>query len=160
MKTTKRIFKIGQAEVNAFLDKYENPIKITTQSIRDLKRVFEKTLEAAAKVKAISFKLEEKIKKEQNVDILNALKEEKEKNEKYVVKIETNVKKLQSQINKWESTLVRLKAKYETAQAMLSVNKELAKIDSSGIIATLERMEEKTLELEALGQSYADMVKE
>ena len=33
-----RLFKVGQAEAHAMVDKLEDPIKITEQGIRDLKK--------------------------------------------------------------------------------------------------------------------------
>ncbi len=52
----KRIFRLGQAEVNAGIDKLENPIKMTEQGIRDLKKDLNKSVEALASVKAMSIR--------------------------------------------------------------------------------------------------------
>jgi len=52
----KRIFSIGQAEVNSGIDKLENPIKMTEQGIRDLKKDLNKSVEALASVKAMSIR--------------------------------------------------------------------------------------------------------
>jgi phage shock protein A len=53
MNFFKRIFKLGEAEANAAIDKLEDPIKMTEQGIRDLKKDLEKSLKAMAEVKAL-----------------------------------------------------------------------------------------------------------
>ena len=53
MNFFKRIFKLGEAEANSAIDKLEDPIKMTEQGIRDLKRDLEKSLKAMAEVKAL-----------------------------------------------------------------------------------------------------------
>ena len=40
----KRLFKIGEAEANAVIDKMEDPIKLTEQGIRDMKGDLQKSL--------------------------------------------------------------------------------------------------------------------
>ena len=52
-----RLFKTGQAEVHALADKLENPIKMSEQAIRDLKRDLQESLKALAEVKAIAIRL-------------------------------------------------------------------------------------------------------
>lgn len=56
MNIIKRIFKIGQAETHAALDKIEDPVKMTEQGIRDLKQDLRKAIEALAQVKAMEIK--------------------------------------------------------------------------------------------------------
>ncbi|PCE64251.1 PspA/IM30 family protein [Sediminicola luteus] len=56
MNFFKRLFKIGQAEAHASIDKLEDPIKMTEQGIRDLKEDLEKGLESLAKVKALAIR--------------------------------------------------------------------------------------------------------
>lgn len=51
-----RIFKIGQSETHAALDKLENPIRLTEQGIRDLKEDLDKALHALAEVKAMAIR--------------------------------------------------------------------------------------------------------
>ena len=47
-----RFFKIGQAEVHHVLDKLEDPVKLTEQGIRDLKKNLSEATSALAEVKA------------------------------------------------------------------------------------------------------------
>ena len=51
-----RIFKIGQAETNSALDKIEDPIKMTEQGIKDLKKDLDKSLQAMAEIKALEIR--------------------------------------------------------------------------------------------------------
>jgi len=48
-----RMFKMGQAEAHSALDKLEDPIKLTEQGIRDLKKDLDESLKALAEVKAM-----------------------------------------------------------------------------------------------------------
>lgn len=56
MSVFKRLFKIGQAEAHNIVDKLEDPIKLTEQGIRDLKKDLDESLKAFAEVKAMSIK--------------------------------------------------------------------------------------------------------
>ena len=52
-----RLFKFGQSEAHAALDKFEDPIKMTEQGIRDLKRDLQASMGSLAEVKAIAIRL-------------------------------------------------------------------------------------------------------
>lgn len=52
-----RLFKIGQAEAHAVVDKLEDPIKLTEQGIRDLKKDLTTAMESLAEVKALALRL-------------------------------------------------------------------------------------------------------
>ena len=52
----KRLFTIGKAETNAAIDKLEDPIKMTEQGIKDLKKDLDNSLQALAEVKAIAIR--------------------------------------------------------------------------------------------------------
>ena len=51
-----RLFKIGQAEANDLVDRLEDPIKLTEQGIKDLKKDLDKSLQAFAEVKALAIR--------------------------------------------------------------------------------------------------------
>lgn len=53
-----RLFKTGQAEAHALMDKMEDPIKLSEQAIRDLKKDLHESTKALAEVKAIAIRLE------------------------------------------------------------------------------------------------------
>lgn len=56
MNVFKRLFKVGEAEAHSALDKLENPIKMTEQGIRDLKKDLDSSLKALAEVKAMAIR--------------------------------------------------------------------------------------------------------
>ncbi len=53
----RRLFKIGEAQAHAAIDKLEDPIKLTEQGIRDLKRDLEEAMRALAEVKAAAIRM-------------------------------------------------------------------------------------------------------
>lgn len=56
MNFLKRLFTIGKAEAHSAIDKLEDPIKLTEQGIRDLKKDLDKALQALAEIKALSIR--------------------------------------------------------------------------------------------------------
>ena len=56
-----RLFKIGQAEAHNIVDKLEDPIKLTEQGIRDLKKNLDQSLQAFAEVKALAIRSKREI---------------------------------------------------------------------------------------------------
>ncbi|QCK16849.1 PspA/IM30 family protein [Mangrovivirga cuniculi] len=56
MNIFRRLFKIGQSEAHAAVDKLEDPIKLTEQGIRDMKEDLDKSLKSLAEVKAMAIK--------------------------------------------------------------------------------------------------------
>ncbi len=51
-----RLFKTGEAEAHALVDKFEDPIKMSEQAIRDLRKVLQESLKALAEVKALAIR--------------------------------------------------------------------------------------------------------
>ena len=62
MGVFKRLFKVGQAEAHSAIDKMENPIKMTEQGIRDLKKDLDESLKAMAEVKAMAIRAKNEVK--------------------------------------------------------------------------------------------------
>ena len=56
-----RLFKIGQAEAHNLVDKLEDPIRLTEQGIRDLKKNLDESLQAFAEVKALAIRSKREI---------------------------------------------------------------------------------------------------
>lgn len=56
MNLFSRLFKMGQAEAHSIADKLEDPIKLTEQGIRDLKKDLDESLKAFAEVKAMAIR--------------------------------------------------------------------------------------------------------
>lgn len=53
-----RIFRIGQAEIHAAVDKMEDPVKMTEQGLRELRIDLTEATESYAKVKALAIRTE------------------------------------------------------------------------------------------------------
>lgn len=49
-----RIFKFMQSEAHALVSKFENPVKLIEQGIRDLKKDFDESMKSVAQIKAIA----------------------------------------------------------------------------------------------------------
>jgi phage shock protein A len=58
MSIFKRLFRIGQAEIHAAVDKMEDPVKMTEQGLRELRIDLTEATEAYAKVKALAIRAE------------------------------------------------------------------------------------------------------
>jgi len=56
MNIFKRLFRIGQAEIHAAIDKMEDPVKMTEQGLRELRVDIAKATEAYAQVKAVAIR--------------------------------------------------------------------------------------------------------
>jgi phage shock protein A len=58
MNIFKRIFRIGQAEIHAAVDKMEDPVRMTEQGLRELRIDLMEATEAYAKIKALEIRTE------------------------------------------------------------------------------------------------------
>lgn len=56
MSILRRLFKIGQSEAHNVIDKFEDPIKMTEQGIRDLKNDLQQAMTSLAEVKGIAIR--------------------------------------------------------------------------------------------------------
>ncbi|MBL4716659.1 MAG: PspA/IM30 family protein [Bacteroidia bacterium] len=65
MSLFKRLFTLGKAEANSVVDKLEDPIKMTEQGIRDMKKDLENCLKALAEVKALAIRSRNEIREQQ-----------------------------------------------------------------------------------------------
>lgn len=66
MNVFKRLFKMGEAEAHSAIDKLENPIKLTEQGIRDLKKDLDASLKALAEVKAMAIRSKNELQTSKN----------------------------------------------------------------------------------------------
>lgn len=57
MSIFSRIFKVAQAETHSVVDKLEDPIKMTEQGIRDLKKDLQAAMQSLAEVKASAIRM-------------------------------------------------------------------------------------------------------
>ena len=197
MSLFKRLFRVSQAEAHAIVDKFEDPIKMTEQGIRDLKKDLQDSMTSLAEVKAIAVRTRREAdnhkklavdyerkammllqkmqsgemdqadaerlatqalnKKEQSADDAVRLAQEAERHEQMAGQLQANVNKIKSGVNTYENDLVTLKARAKTAAATKKINQQIARVDSSGTIAMLEKMKSKVEEDEALALAYGEM---
>ncbi|MBF0694710.1 MAG: PspA/IM30 family protein [Flavobacterium sp.] len=97
------------------------------------------------------------IKKEEAIGHQNRAIADKEKFDQNVSQMETNVQIIKQNISKWENELKTLRSRVKVADATKTLNKQMAKIDSNGTIALLERMKEKVNQEEALAEAYGEI---
>lgn len=192
-----RLFKVGQSEAHSVIDKFENPIKMTEQGIRDLKKDLQETLRSLAEVKGVAIRLKRESeeskrlaadyerkamlllqkmqggeldaaqaerlasealsKKEEASQKVVRLTQDWERQDKMSAQLQQNVEKLKSTVSTYENDLITLRARAKTAAATKKINQQLAKVDSSGTIAMLEKMKNKVEEDEALAESYGEI---
>jgi len=197
MSLFKRLFRVSQAEAHAIVDKFEDPIKMTEQGIRDLKKDLQASMTSLAEVKAIAIRTRREAdnhkkltvdyerkammllqkmqsgemdqadaerlatqalnKKEQSAADAIRLAQEAERHEQMAGQLQANVNKIKSSVNTYENDLVTLKARARTAAATKKINQQIARVDSSGTIAMLEKMKGKVEEDEALALAYGEM---
>ena len=197
MSLFKRLFRVSQAEAHAIVDKFEDPIKMTEQGIRDLKKDLQASMTSLAEVKAIAVRTRREAdnhkkltvdyerkammllqkmqsgemdqadaerlatqalnKKEQSAADAMRLAQEAERHEQMAGQLQANVNKIKSGVNTYENDLVTLKARAKTATATKKINQQIARVDSSGTIAMLEKMKSKVEEDEALALAYGEM---
>jgi len=197
MSLFKRLFRVSQAEAHAIVDKFEDPIKMTEQGIRDFKKDLQASMTSLAEVKAIALRTRREAdnhkkltvdyerkammllqkmqsgemdqadaerlatqalnKKEQSAADAMRLAQEAERHEQMAGQLQANVNKIKSGVNTYENDLVTLKARAKTAAATKKINQQIARVDSSGTIAMLEKMKSKVEEDEALALAYGEM---
>ncbi len=197
MSLFKRLFRVSQAEAHAIVDKFEDPIKMTEQGIRDLKKDLQASMTSLAEVKAIAIRTRREAdnhkklavdyerkammllqkmqngemdqadaerlatqalnKKEESAADAIRLAQEAERHEQMAGQLQANVNKIKSGVNTYENDLVTLKARAKTAAATKKINQQIARVDSSGTIAMLEKMKNKVEEDEALALAYGEM---
>ncbi|MBL0744687.1 PspA/IM30 family protein [Chryseolinea lacunae] len=197
MNIFKRLFRIGQAEIHAAVDKMEDPIKMTEQGLRELRNDLSQATEAYAKVKALAIRTEnDQLQRQQEsrsyaekailimqkaqsgqVDLVKAedlAREALTLHKKYYLESEEigqqavalqqssremlrNTEILKENMEKWEKELRTLTARAKVSKATEQVNKQLAQVDSNGIIAMLERMKAKVDDQEALAKAYGEI---
>ncbi|MDB4444323.1 PspA/IM30 family protein [bacterium] len=197
MSLFQRLFRVSQAEAHAIVDKFEDPIKMTEQGIRDLKKDLQASMTSLAEVKAIAIRTRREAdnhkklavdyerkammllqkmqngeidqadaerlatqalnKKEQSAADAIRLAQEAERHEQMAGQIQANVNKIKSGVNTYQNDLVTLKARAKTAAATKKINQQIARVDSSGTLAMLEKMKSKVEEDEALALAYGEM---
>ncbi|MBW1834396.1 MAG: PspA/IM30 family protein [Deltaproteobacteria bacterium] len=197
MSIFKRIFRVTQAETHALIDKLEDPIKMTEQGIRDLKKDLQQAMSSLAEVKSMAIRtrrdadnkkklaadyerkammLLQKMQggeldstdaerlatqalnqKEQLAAEAVQLSQDAERHEQMANQLQANVNKIKSTVTTYENDLITLKARARTASATKKINQQIARVDSSGTIAMLEKMRSRVEEDESLATAYGEM---
>jgi len=180
------MFKVGQSHAHSAMDRFEDPIKMTEQGIRDLKKDLQGTMKSLAEVKGVAIRLKKEaddnkrlaadyerkammlLKKMQNGELDSAqserlatealsrkeecsqkavsLMQNWEQQDKMASQLQANVSKLRSTVSTYENELITLRARAKTAAATRKINEQVARVDSSGTIAMLEKMKAKVEE--------------
>ncbi|MGR3302106.1 MAG: PspA/IM30 family protein [Candidatus Scalindua sp.] len=193
-----RMFKVGQSQAHSAMDKFEDPIKMTEQGIRDLKKDLQGSMRSLAEVKGVVIRLKKEaddnkrlaadyerkammlLKKMQNGELDSAQSERLatealnrkeecsqkavsvmqnwEQQDKMASQLQASVSKLRSTVSSYENELITLRARAKTAAATRKINEQVARVDSTGTIAMLEKMKAKVEEDESLAQSYGELV--
>ena len=197
MSIFKRIFRVTQSETHALIDKLEDPIKMTEQGIRDLKKDLQQAMSSLAEVKSMAIRtrrdadnkkklaadyerkammLLQKMQggeldstdaerlatqalsqKEELATEAVQLSQDAERHEQMANQLQANVNKIKSTVTTYENDLVTLKARARTAAATKKINQQIARVDSSGTIAMLEKMRSRVEEDESLATAYGEM---
>ena len=195
-----RVFRVGKSEVHAAIDKLEDPIRMTEQGIRDLKKDLNSAMTSLAEVKGQGIRLRKQaqdnrkasedyqkkamllLQKAQAGDLeaaeadrlaTEALSRKEEagnraeemansaqQQEQMGAQLQAQVEKLKSAVASYENDLVTLRARARTAAATKKINKQLAKVDSTGTLGMLERMKERVETDESLAQAYGEIAGE
>lgn len=99
-------------------------------------------------------------KKEENLSQYTRSKADREKFEGNIASMDSNIKRLRSQVSQYENELKTLKARVKVSSATKNINKQMAQIDASSTVSMLERMKEKVAQEEALSESYGEIANE
>jgi phage shock protein A len=192
-----RIFRLGKAEAHSLVDAMEDPIKLTEQGIRDLKKDLQESMQSLAQVKGVVIRLRNDAENQKKVSVsmerkamalLQSAQEGKvepgeaerlasealarkedasqkalslskdlQSQEGMANQLQKNVEKLRSTVQRYENDLITLRARAKTASATRKLNEQIAKVDSGGTIAMLEKMKAKVEEDESLAKAYGEI---
>lgn len=157
MNIFKRLFNVGKAEAHAAIDKLEDPIKMTEQGIRDMKKDLTAALEGLAQVKAMLIRskndkeqFETKAKDYQNKAMLilqkvqkGALSTEdgdrlakealvkKDENQAHVDRCNTEIEKFSQSVSQLETNVNTLKSNISKWENELKTLKARVKVSNA-----------------------------
>lgn len=63
----KRLFTMASSEAHSAIDKFEDPIKMTEQGIRDLRGDLQKSMQSLAQVKALTIRMKNDLSEQKNI---------------------------------------------------------------------------------------------
>lgn len=100
------------------------------------------------------------LRQQENIEAMQRSQSEVDKLEVNISQLDSGIKKIRSNVSKWENELRTLKARAKVSSATKKINKQMANIDSSSTVSMLERMKDKIAEDEALATSYGEIANE
>ena len=62
-----RLFKTGEAEAHSLIDKFEDPIKMSEQAVRDLKKDLHESIKSLAEVKALAVRMDKEAEEQKSL---------------------------------------------------------------------------------------------
>lgn len=197
MEFWKNIILSLRAMLGYKIEQQEDPVKLTEQSIRELKVDLSESLKSLAEAKAgfirakreadaqtkmagdyekkailllerakngeldahtaDNLALQALAKKEEIVKRVSAGANGLTNYEGLVRQLESQTAKIKNQIETWENELRTLKARARISEATKSLHEKLSRFDSGSTANLLETIKEKTIEQEALAESYSYM---
>jgi phage shock protein A len=146
------------------IEQQEDPVKLTEQSIRELKVDLSESLKSLAEAKAGFIKAKREVEQQQKLAEQCEYKAtallEKAKNgqldsqtaDKFAL---MELGKKEDQIYTWETELNTLKARTKISQATKHLHERLSRFDTNSTANLLENIKEKAIEQEALAESMA-----
>ena len=134
MNIVTRLFKIIQSSAHSILSKFEDPVKLTEQGIRDLKKDFDESMKNVASVKAIAIGVKK------DIDVKTQVAKD------YQQKAIIILKKAQNgELDAAEADRLAGEALKKQKEALAEL--ERLKADDQRYSANLEEMEKKVLQL-------------
>jgi len=129
-----KAFKFIQSELHALISKFEDPIKLTEQGIRDLKEDFDKAMQGVAEIKAIA------IGNKKDLEAKTQIAKDYEQKALIILKKAQN-----NELDKDEADRLAAEA-LKKKQAVMNEIKVLSE-NAKSYDSSLEQMEKKVLEL-------------
>lgn len=192
-----RLFRISKAEAHAVIDKMEDPEKMASQILRELRENYQQAIQGEAEIKALALQhraselqyrnsasdwekkandlldrvdskqldeakgneLATKAAEAQQAALSEADQFAKmaEKEESAVAVMDLKIKQIKDQIAETESRAQLISSRARTAEVSEKINKTLSNVDTDGLKATLDRMDQKASAQEFRAAAYAQI---
>jgi phage shock protein A len=192
-----RLFRISKAEVNAAVDKLEDPSKMADQILRELRENYQQAIQGEAEIKAIALQHRAAELQSRNIaadwekktnDLLDRVESKQldeakgndlaskaaeayqaalqqadeygkmaDKEEGALAVMDLKIKQIKDQIAHTESQVQMISSRAKTAEVSERINKTLSNVDTDGLMATLNRMDQKATAQEFRAAAYAQI---
>jgi len=192
-----RLFRISKAEAHAVIDKMEDPEKMASQILRELRENYQQAIQGEAEIKALALQHRASELQYRNSaadwekkanDLLDRVDSKQldeakgnelatkaaeahqtalneadqfakmaEKEESAVAVMDLKIKQIKDQIAETESRAQLISSRARTAEVSEKINKTLSNVDTDGLKATLDRMDQKASAQEFRAAAYAQI---